>query len=61
MITVQESLYLLTTGFTSELYLPEDYLMITDIQYAIQQYNWMIIPSVAPGWVLIRRRLIIQD
>lgn len=61
MITVQESIYLLSSGLTSEIYLPEEYLMIYDVQQVAQQYNWAILPSVAKGWVLLRRRIIFQD
>lgn len=61
MITVQESIYLLSSGLTSEIYLPEEYLTIYDVQLVAQQYNWTIVPSVAQGWILLRRRMVFQD
>lgn len=61
MITVEESIYLLSSDLTSEFYLPQDYLCIPQIQDGLHNYNWMIIPSLSPGWVLLRRRIVYQD
>lgn len=61
MISVEESLYLLQSSLVSELYLPVSYLSIPDIDHVLRQYNWMILPSEAEGWVVVRKRIVYQD
>ena len=61
MITIEESIHLLTSDLVSVMYLPETYLSIPDIDHAIRTFNWMIIPSELQGWVIARRRVIYQD
>lgn len=61
MLTVDESIRLMTSGWVEELYIPESYLEFSDVIAVIQQYNWMTLASQAPGWVCLRRRRIYQD
>ncbi len=53
--SIQGYLSLLTSGFTSEIDIPQQYLQIPDLLYAIRSHNWTIIPSPMPGWVKARR------
>lgn len=61
MITIDEAIYLLSSDFVSELYLPHHYLSVEHIQHLLQRHNWMIIPSIMEGWFIIRKRIIYQD
>jgi len=61
MITIEESIYLLTSDLVSGMYLPETYLSIPEIDHAIRMFNWMIRPSEIQGWVILQRRVIYQD
>ena len=61
MLTVDESIKLMTSGWVEELYIPQSYLDFSDVIYVIQQFNWTIITSEMQGWVRLRRRLIYQD
>jgi len=61
MLTIEYASYLLQHSFVSELYLPASYLNHQEIYYLIQLHNWMILESMAEGWVKIQKRRIYQD
>ena len=61
MITIEESIYLLTSDLVSGMYLFETYLSVPEIDHAIRMFNWMIRPSEIQGWVILQRRVICQD
>jgi hypothetical protein len=61
MVTIEEAIQLLANNFVSEMYLPEYYLTVPNIQEIVHHNNWMVLPSVVPGWILLRKRLIYQD
>jgi len=61
MITVDEVIYLLTSGLVSEMYVPHSYLSIEIVHYLLQQHNWMVQISEMEGWVRVRKRIIYQD
>jgi hypothetical protein len=61
MITIEESIHLLTSDLVSGMYLPETYLSIPEIDHSIRTFNWMIRPSELQGWVILQRRVIYQD
>jgi len=58
MISVDECI-LLMNGYVSELYVPEFYVLPLD--HVIREGNWMVIPSEVPGWMILRRRMVLQD
>jgi len=61
MMSIEETIYLLTSGLVSEMYLPHSYLTIPDIDHILRNDNWMIIPSAIDGWMIVRRRVVYQD
>ena len=61
MLSLDECMKILTADWVDSFYLPHDYLNIDCIHYAIQQHNWMIIPSEIAGWAFAKRRRIIMD
>lgn len=61
MLTIDEAIKLMTSGWVEELYVPHSYLDFSDMIHVIQQYNWMVLPSEAFGWARLRRRMIYQD
>ena len=61
MITVDETIYLLINKTLREMYLPESYLSIPEIDQILHFDHWIIIPSEIPGWFIVRQRIIDQD
>jgi len=61
MITIDETVYLLSSGLVSEMYVPVYYLSIDIVQYLLQHHNWLIQASEMEGWVRVRKRIIYQD
>jgi len=61
MLSIEEAIYLLTSGLVSEMYLPHSYLSIEQIHHILYYQNWMITDSTMNGWVIVRKRIIYQD
>jgi hypothetical protein len=61
MLTVDESIRLMTSGWVEEIHIPESYLEFSDVIDVIQRYHWMFIVSNTPGWVCLRRRIGYRD
>ena len=61
MITVDEVIYLLSSGLVSEMYVPNLYLTIDAVHYHLHHHNWMVQASEMEGWSRVRKRIIYQD
>jgi len=61
MLTIEEAIRLMTSGWVEEMYVPQSYLEFSDVIHVIQQFNWMVLASEAAGWVRLRKRMIYQD
>jgi hypothetical protein len=61
MLTVDESIRLMSSGWVEEIHIPESYLEFSDVLHVIQHYRWMFIASQSPGWVCLRRHVGYHD
>jgi len=55
MVSIQNVLFQLSSGFLNETMIPNNYLFISDIQFAIRRYNWSPYPSNISGWTTLIR------